>query len=39
MNDFVGYILLSKFRACCYILLSGTRPKCRYIYTYLRWLC
>jgi len=36
MNDFVGYILQSTFYACCYILLSGTRPKRRYAHTYLR---
>jgi len=36
MNDFVGYILLSKFYACSYILLSGIRPKRRYTHTYLR---
>jgi len=29
MNDFVGNILQNKFYACCYILLSGTRPKRR----------
>jgi len=26
MNNFVGNILQSKFYACCYVLLSGTRP-------------
>jgi len=26
MNDFVGNILQNTFYACCYILLSGTRP-------------
>jgi len=26
MNDFVGNILQNKFYACCYVLLSGTRP-------------
>jgi len=31
MNEFVGDILQSKFYACCYILLSGTRPKRRCI--------
>ena len=31
MNDFVGNILQDKFYACCYIFLSGTRPK-RYAY-------
>jgi len=36
MNEFVGYILQSKFHAYCYILLSGTRPKRRYTHTYLR---
>jgi len=30
MNDFVGNILQNKFYVCCYILLSGTRPKPRY---------
>jgi len=29
INDFVGNILQTKFYACCYILLSGTRPKRR----------
>jgi len=29
MNDFVGNILQNKFYTCCYILLSGTRPKRR----------
>jgi len=29
MNDFVGNILQNKFYACCYILLSGTRPERR----------
>jgi len=29
MNEFVGNILQNTFYACCYILLSGTRPKCR----------
>jgi len=29
MNDFVGNILQNKFYACCYILLSGTRPQRR----------
>ena len=29
MNDFFGNILQNKFYACCYILLSGTRPKRR----------
>ena len=29
MNDFIGNILQNKFYACCYILLSGTRPKRR----------
>jgi len=29
INDFVGNILQNKFYACCYILLSGTRPKRR----------
>jgi len=29
MNDFVENILQSNFYACCYILLSGTRPKRR----------
>ena len=39
MNDFVGNILQSQFYACCYILLSGTRPKCRYthLFTALLW--
>jgi len=32
MNDFVGNILQSKLYACCYILLSGTRPKRRCTY-------
>jgi len=27
MNDFVGNILQNPFCACCYILLSGKRPK------------
>jgi len=27
MNDMVGNILQNTFYACCYILLSGTRPK------------
>jgi len=26
MNNFVGNILLNKFYAFCYVLLSGTRP-------------
>jgi len=26
MNDLVGNILQNKFYACCYIMLSGTRP-------------
>jgi len=26
MNNFVGNILQNKFYACCYVLLSGTRP-------------
>jgi len=34
--DFVRNILLCKFHARCYILLSGTRPKRRYTHTYLR---
>jgi len=29
MNIFLGNILQNKFYACCYILLSGTRPKRR----------
>ena len=29
MNDFVGNIHQNKVYACCYILLSGTRPKLR----------
>jgi len=29
MNDFVRNILQNRFYACCYILLSGTRPKRR----------
>jgi len=29
MNDFVGNILQNKLYACCYILLSRTRPKRR----------
>jgi len=29
MNDLVGNILRNMFYACCYILLSGTRPKRR----------
>jgi len=29
MNDFVGNILQNKFYACCFILLSGARPKRR----------
>jgi len=29
MNNFVGNILQNKFYTCCYILLSGTRPKRR----------
>jgi len=29
MNDFVGNILQNAFYTCCYILLSGTRPKRR----------
>jgi len=36
MNDSVGNILQSKFYACCYILLSGTRPKRRCTLAYLR---
>jgi len=36
MNSFVGNILQSTFLACCYILLSGTRPKSQSTYTYLR---
>ena len=39
MNDFVGNILQSKFYACCLILLSGTRPKCRYAHISAVWLC
>jgi len=35
MNDFVGYILQSKFYVYCYVLLSGTRPKRRYTHIYL----
>jgi len=35
MNDFVGKILQNKFYACCYILLSGTRPKRRCTPIYL----
>jgi len=27
MNNFVGNIPQNKFHPCCYILLSGTRPK------------
>jgi len=27
MNKFVGNILRNKLYACCYVLLSGTRPK------------
>jgi len=30
MINFVGNILQNKFYACCYILLSGTRPKQRW---------
>jgi len=26
-NNFVGKSLQTKFYVCCYILLSGTRPK------------
>jgi len=26
MNNFVGNILLNRFYAFCYVLLSGTRP-------------
>jgi len=26
MNNSVGNILQKKFCACCYVLLSGTRP-------------
>jgi len=26
MNEFVGNILQNAFYACCYMLLSGTRP-------------
>jgi len=29
ITDFVGNILQHKFYACCYILLSATRPKRR----------
>jgi len=29
MNDFLGKILQNRFYTCCYILLSGTRPKRR----------
>jgi len=29
MDGFVGNILQNKFYACCYILLSGARPKRR----------
>jgi len=29
MNNFVGNIPQNKFNPCSYILLSGTRPKCR----------
>jgi len=38
MNDFVENILQSNFYACCYILLSDTRPKRRCTHTYLRML-
>jgi len=36
MDDFVGNILQNTFYACCYIVLSGTRPKRRNTYAYLR---
>jgi len=29
MNKFVGNIPQNTFHPCCYILLSGTRHKCR----------
>jgi len=29
INDFVGNILENTFYACCYVMLSGTRPKRR----------
>jgi len=35
-NNFVGNILQIKFYTCCFILLSGTRPKRRYTHTYLQ---
>jgi len=34
MNKFVGNILQKKFYACCYVLLSGTRPKNRCTHSY-----
>jgi len=34
MNDFVGSILQNTFYACCYIFLSGTRPKRRCTHSY-----
>jgi len=36
MNKSVGNILRSKFCACCCILLSSTRSKCRCTYAYLQ---
>jgi len=36
MNHVVDNILSSKFYACCYILLSGTRPNRRCTQTYLQ---
>jgi len=36
VRDFVGNILQNKFHACCYILLSDTRPKRRDTHSYLR---
>jgi len=39
VNDFVGNILQNKFYACCYILLSGTRPKRRYAHLPAALLC
>jgi len=33
MNDCIVNILQSKFYACCYLLLLGTRPKRRCTHT------
>jgi len=41
INDFVGNILQNKFYACCYVLLSGTRPKhrCTVVHLSVALLC